>query len=585
MEDALGPALSSGDEQEIQERVKRLVPLAKDVVLVLVKTIKATRMYLPNNPIYKKFREELKVKFDLFFADEDMLSFRVKSFELEFLEQQVYQNPDKEDNIALMFYKDGIREFCFHKGIDPEEIEGFIDILKADTRERELDDDLVTMMWEKDFEHISYTATEDATDDEALEEKLLLDFRDEPDAVRRLEELRSRAIQEAQGAPGGTSGSTAAGGAGLPTAAPINAIPDLPDEGDGGEAARGSYNAPDDLRLLIELTDIFYEILITEKDMGHFEMVADSLTKALELFVNRGDMALATILVMKVQELAGADGLSTEAKARLAKIIDKACSGPLIKKVGEFIEQGGQDALEAAGSYLREMDARALGPMVGLLESLSNRKARRALCDIMAEQCSGDGSALIPSLGHRYWYVDRNIVMVLGKVADPKTASALGGPLRHEDPRVRREALHALAAIKNDEACDLIRSSFKDSDRQSRILAARLLAELSPEKAYDALMASTNDKGFEDREFEEKKELFELMGRTGGARAVPYLSGMFKKSGFFGGIKKEQARACAAYGLGAAGTPEAAELLKSEIDSKSKLLRTACLAGLRMVKK
>ena len=129
-----------------EERAKKLVPLAKDVVMVLVKTIKATRMYLPNNPVYQKFYDELLEKLRVFFDEEEALSFLVDRFELTFMGHQVYHNPDKEDNLALMFFKDGIREFCFHKGVTPEEAYGFIDILKTDVKDMELDNDLVTLL-------------------------------------------------------------------------------------------------------------------------------------------------------------------------------------------------------------------------------------------------------------------------------------------------------------------------------------------------------------------------------------------------------------------------------------------------------
>ena len=113
-----------------EERAGKLVPLAKDVVMVLVKTIKASRMYLPNNPVYQKFYDEFLDKLKAFFNEEESLSFLVDRFELTFMGKQVYHNPDREDNLSLMFFKDGIREFCFHKGITPEEAHGFIDLMK-----------------------------------------------------------------------------------------------------------------------------------------------------------------------------------------------------------------------------------------------------------------------------------------------------------------------------------------------------------------------------------------------------------------------------------------------------------------------
>ncbi len=579
MDEDLEPTLSQEETKEKEERIKRLTPLAKDVVLVLVKTIKATKMYLPNNPIYQKFREEMKEKFDIYFKDEEYLSFLVHRFEFTFLDQQVYQNPDKEDNIALMFFKDGIREFCFHKDISPDEINGFIEILKFDARDRELDDDLVTLLWEKDFEHITYTVTDEATEEEAAEEDALFSFEEEPEAIRQLEELRARAAREGESSPGDLGGISV----GVTAGEALGVLNGSHDE-ENYEARRGTYPVPDERGLLTELTDIFYEILITENDMERFEMVADSLSRALEIFVQRGDLALATIVVMKVQDLAK-DPRIGDLRPKLEKIVDKASSDALIKMVGDYISQGGQEAMEAAGSYLTQLDIRALGPMVGLLESLESRKARKAVCDIISAQCGTDGSALLPYLKHRYWYVTRNVVMVLGKVADQDTVPAIGELAKHEDARVRKEALNALAAIKGKVAEDIIAGMLSDPDRQVRGLSGRLLTELAPERAFELLSQSVSRKEFDDREFDEKKEVFELIGRSGGPKAVPFMLERFKKKGFFGGQKRDRMRACAAYGLAAAGGEEAYGLLRSEIDSKSRIVRAACLDGLKRIVK
>ena len=576
MDDA-GVTLSGQEEREKEERVKRLTPLAKDVVLVLVKTIKATRMYLPNNPIYQKFRDELRDKFEVYFKDEELLSFMVNRFELTFLGQQVYQNPDKEDNIALMFFKDGIREFCFHRGITPEEIDGFIDILKFDVKARELDDDLVTLLWEKDFQYITYTVTDEATDEEAAEEDTLLSFEDEPEQIRLLDELRARAADAGTDARPDISGDE-----GPAQDAAVHGSFALDDE---YEAIRGSFKPPDDLQLLTELTDIFYEILLTETEFERFEMVSDSLAKALEIFVARGDIAFATILVMKVQELMGHPRLEPAWKRKLEEIISLACSEALIKKVGEFISQGGQDAMEAAGSYLSQLDQRALGPTVGLLESIENRKARKAVCDIVMSQSGGNGKLLVPFLTNRPWYVVRNVVMVLGWVGDQETVPAIGAVFANADPKLRREVVVALASIKGKKAEEVLAEAIPDPDRTVRILAARSLLELSPEQAFDRLMALAARKDFAEREFEEKKEVYEIIGRAGGERAVQFFREQFRKKGIFKSQKRDRARACAAYGLAASGGEEAYSLLQSEIDSKSKAVRTACLDGLKRMKR
>lgn len=583
MEDSREAAQTTEEQRAAEERLDRLAALAKDVVLVLVKTLKATGMYLPNNPIYKRFHEELARKFAAYFDLEDRLSLRINRFELTFLDREVYKNPDKEANIALMFFKDGVREICFHKGIDSGEINGLMDILKFNAEERALDDDLVTLMWEKDFTNITYTVVEDTSKEESEEEEALLRFDEEPEAIRQIEELRALARRQAEKAAGEAQETAGAARAAQAPAHGMGYVPAL--EGDSGsdgyESIRGTYPAPDDIALLTELTDIFYEILVTETDMEKFAMVADSLTRALDIFVSRGDLALSTILVMKVQELIASGRLSGEALGIINGVLDRASSDTVLKKVGQFIDESGTEALESAGSYLSQLDERAAGPMVGLLETLKDRKSRRTLCDIIPGTVKGSCRPLVPHLRHRYWYVARNIAMILGRMGDREAVRPLGSALKNEEPRVRKEAVVALAAIGGDEAAGFMETALDDEVRVIRSVATRLLAELDPERAYLRLMEISQGKDFKDRDFDEKKEILETIGRTGKQAAFEYLSGLFKKKGLFGGAKRDMLRACAAYGLAAVGGEEALALLKSETGSKSKALRAACAQCVR----
>ena len=565
MEEWTGPALSEEEVREQEERIKRLVPLARDVVMVLVKTVRATKMYLPNNPVYIKFREELGEKFESFFKEEELMSFNVGRYELTFLGQEVYQNPDKEDNMALMFFKDGVREFSFHRGIAGEEIGAFIDILKFDEKARGLDDDLVTLMWEKDFQNVTYTLADEGLGEEWGDDSGE-DANDSPGAAD---------ARDAQPSPGDGARILSTGGVpGVPGALDLRAMDD------GFEAVRGSFKPPDDLALLTELTDIFYDILLTEPDEERFGTVVESIGRALEIFVDRGELAQATVLVMKVRELETDERLAGRLQV-LDGVMERACSDPVIKKVGACIGQGGPAAMESAGSYLMGLDTRVVGPVVGLLESVDSRMSRKALCEILVGLCAGSAAPLVPFLSHRSWFVVRNVVMVLGRVGDPEAVAALGGCLRHREAKVRRETLQTLSALKCSKSEDLLEGCLRDADGTNRIFAGRLLANMNPGRAFESFSALLREKEFERRPFEERKEFFELFGRTGREKALPMLAGRFARKGFLGVVKRDDARACAAYGLAAAGGDEAYGLLKTESGSKSKLLRNACLGGLR----
>ena len=544
------------------ERIKVLASLAKDVVTVLVKTVKATKMYLPNNPVYQKFREELGEKLDAFFKEEDTLSFAVKRFELEFMGTQVYYNPEKEDNIALMFFKDGIREFAFHDVIKLKEMDAFIDVLKFDAAENALDDDVVTLLWEKDLKGVTYTVAESATEEEAAEEGALFTFEDDIRAVRLYNEMRPRQIgRRASDRPS----------AGYAEGAPSSAV-------------ESHVQVPDDLALLSHLMDIFCEILITEENAERFEAVCQSLTRALDVFISGGHLAHATMLVMEVQGLAGESRL-TERRARLDEILAYAASEGPVTKVGEHIDGTDIEALESGGSYLAQLDTRAVPSVIHILEFLGNRKTRKTICDILAGLCKGDGKLLVPYLKHKQWFVVRNVVMVLGKIADQDTVPAVGLAMKHSDTRVRREALTSLAAIGGQRAESIISDSIADPDKNVRLTAAKTFSEISPDKAYPKLLEVASSGAFRDRDLGEKKELYEYIGMSGGAKALPALSKQLTSWRPSIITDQDLPRVLAAYGLAATGLPEAAALLQEGASSKSLRVRDACQEALRNMRR
>ncbi len=223
----------------------------------------------------------------------------------------------------------------------------------------------------------------------------------------------------------------------------------------------------------------------------------------------------------------------------------------------------------------------ALKNITGLLETLQNRKARKAVADIIATICAGNGKMLTEYLGHRFWFVARNIAMILCKVADPDTLPALGSALKHPEPRVRREVIHALGALKSEKSDVFLSEAISDPDHNNCALASRLLTDRSPDKAFDRLLSIVSDKKFDNRDFAEKRELLEFLGRAGKEKAFPFLAVKFQKKGFLGGKESELNRACAAYGLGAAGGENAAALLREGASSKSRALHLACTDALK----
>src|SRR3990172_6055630 len=104
---------------------------AKEVIQAILKSKKILRMYPENNPIYVKTLEDTYNKFKEFFYYNEELQLKIKQNEIYCGSEPVYSSSEKEDNLALFFFKDGLREITFRKGLTNDETEAFLTVIAA----------------------------------------------------------------------------------------------------------------------------------------------------------------------------------------------------------------------------------------------------------------------------------------------------------------------------------------------------------------------------------------------------------------------------------------------------------------------
>src|SRR5207249_10656276 len=101
--------------------------------------------------------------------------------------------------------------------------------------------------------------------------------------------------------------------------------------------------------------------------------------------------------------------------------------------------------LGALTSFLARLGSSSVPGICDLLSEINDMKIRRALCEALAISCKNDVDILIARLSDPRWFVVRNILYVLGRIAHQGVERALGGALCHNDARVRCEAARALS--------------------------------------------------------------------------------------------------------------------------------------------
>lgn len=522
----------------------------KDLLQTLLKTKKLIRMYPENNPMYIKAVNDMYEKFEEAFQQTSGdIAFQIRQYEILFQDEQVYQNPEKSDNLALFFFKDGIRELKFLRGLNKEELEEFLKIISIDEKEL-VDDDIVTLMWEKDFQNIKYVVDESVlTEDEDYERRAtetLMENINSPDELLRV----YRAAMESDTVR-------------TPQIAPVTEE-DL-------RALMKEFEK-DSAPKLSKLVYIFSEILHQESDKKEFEEILSIIKSVLEYSIKVAEFESA-IEILKLIKSAIDDGdIAADIKPHMRKIIEHAGSRAVIKSIGEVIDRIEIEE-KIVLEYIEQLERNAIQPLIEILGELKNIRARKIIIDGLALLGRKDMQSLIKGLSDERWYVVRNIVYILRLIGDRRAVEYLLKTIKHPDMRVRREVIKTLGEIKAPQAVTILKDHLNDPDPQIRIATVRALGSIHTESAKRLLLQRINTKDFLHRTLEEKKEYFEVLSSWRDEEVTDFLVKTLKRNSLFNRSKNFENRACAAYALGLMGSKEHLNILKKYIDSGNPLLR------------
>jgi hypothetical protein len=137
------------------------------------KGVRAHQLYLQNNPIYQRTIEQLRGAFAPVWNEADPLTLHVTETELVWQGAAVLVEPEKaSDSLPWLFYKDGVREIEFLRGFEDAELMPFLEVIQRVRRSSAEEDDLLTLLWERDFAHLRYKYVDVGPDGITMDEYL-----------------------------------------------------------------------------------------------------------------------------------------------------------------------------------------------------------------------------------------------------------------------------------------------------------------------------------------------------------------------------------------------------------------------------
>ena len=115
--------------------------------------------------MYQRAVDNIRASFRQIWQATDDLVFDVGETELRWEDSVVYNQEQRGESIAWTLYKDGVRSLAFKPGVEEAEIVNFLGVLqRARSLTADAADDLLTLLWAQDFQFVTYTFRELATE-------------------------------------------------------------------------------------------------------------------------------------------------------------------------------------------------------------------------------------------------------------------------------------------------------------------------------------------------------------------------------------------------------------------------------------
>ncbi len=537
---SLEDKLDISEEKEIEEKVKS----TKSLIQTFLQTLKAFRLYEANHPILSKFLERLRKDFDQYFGEFESFSLQIGEHRLYYRGNIVYENEDVKESLAFLFFKDGIREIQFSKGMEFKEMIDFLNIVRKGDLLNRMEDDLVTLLWEKDFSHITFTAV-----DEFLEGGATLVPATEEDLIKGseykgvMEEGPQEKVDEGQAeshsvpAEGLERAINPAPGQSL-----VQACELTPGEREVIDREARQEEQPDYIYTLIN--NLIEILLHLGEDADAYENMISYFDRVIEYMLEQKDVGKAVALMSSLNETMDSIMMKDRQIFAIQRILENSSSPRSIQLLAKTIKGKGEDQAESILEYLRFLTKQAVEPLCLLLGELESGKWRKTICERLTELCREGIQPLSKFLSDNNPLVVCQILYILGTIRDPSTVNYLGDLATHEDLKVREETLQVLNKF-GGQGRDLMQRFLMDSISGIRAKAALLLARNAKGEAVKPLTEIILSEDFYKRDYKEKASFFRALGETGSKEVISTLKEISKKRKLFQREKWNEMRQCA----------------------------------------
>lgn len=578
------PASTGGEAAPDDIESKRISPIPQSDVVelfnALEKTVRARRLYQDNNPVYQTFLRTLHEIAARVFSLGASITVNVEEHGLRWYGQLI-ETGSGRDNLAFLFYKDGVRQLTFLDGFQ-DEIDGFLSVVhRARAADQQGDDDMVTLLWEEEFTCFQYSYVD------ALAEGLDVPQAAPPVVGSDEEQLRvdPAMIQREIDTGGPVEEQSPLVRAGAPPVASSISRDDFQET--------LYFLEPDEMQVLQREVEREWS-RDTKRDVLNalFDRLEDEvpewqdeilriLRQMLPAFLSRGDLRSATYVLTELHGVSEARVLTENAQQEAERLFAEVSEPAVVGQLLRSLEEGAihPDPAEL-GAFLAHLGPRALPLLLHAVETMTAPPLQARLQKAVETLARDHQSEVVRLLTSDEQTVAAGAARLAGRLSIADAVPGIVALLRRADERGRRTAVEALINIRNAAALDALQDTIDDEDREVRLTALRGLGALRYAPARQRLEKALDSKLVRDADLTEKMAFFEAFGAVATADNIDMLDRLLNGRKLFSRTTPEL-RACAALALGKINAPAARTALEQAATDQQPIVRNAVLKALR----
>ena len=573
----------------------------KEIFQLIANTLSLMKIYRTEHSSVRKFLDELHEKMTKFLDDLEVMEIGVEGYSFTYQGETVHRDENPAKSLPFLLHKDGVQILFFYKGMERQEIQDFLEILKKEAQLPPEASDIVARLWERDFSFIRFFAPDDYLETKIAAKKEAIEWESKsPEGKIELTQEDKTGVG-VWGEKRGKKGVPGKEKKGKEKISPGEGVSVSGGEEDKEKIAQvadfvSKISSLDEKELselesLIdanrkilpeeEFPSLIIEMLYLEDRLEKFQETLNILEQNQLETIERAGLAHASLVINHIQELK--EVLSSQS-AEKAKLLEKFLLSTRDEKslavLKNLVSNEQISDFIPFFQYIELLGPRTMPLIADLIEETKRPDFRRMAMGYLRELSQNDIKALLNLATESRPYFTREVISQLHEGEIKNTLSFFTNFVSSKNKSLKLEAIHALGKVEDDKANKILLGFLADQDEDIRIQAASRLKFLADKALLEQLMQFASTKEFPKKSLAEKSAILNSLGRTRADEACRFLQKILKKSSFFPNPKQIETRICAVGALEVMATPQAVEALREGAKLRNKKIKQACQSAL-----